>query len=129
MNLKKIEFNEIRNYVLFGSGQFVNLLAPLLVAPYVISVCGVEQWGKIGAATSVFTILGIFIDFGSQLIGVKEVSSNKENKKYLTNYLNFTYAFRFIALLLLVTGFLILLFTVPHVDFKLYGLGLFLLIS
>ncbi|HEY1193298.1 oligosaccharide flippase family protein, partial [Flavobacterium sp.] len=129
MQLKKIEFNEIRNYIIFGSGQFVNLLAPLLVAPYVIAVCGIEQWGKIGAATSVFIILGIFIDFGSQLLGVKEISSNKENNEYLSNYLNLTYAFRLVSLLLITVGLLLILFIVPHLDFKLYLLGLFLLIA
>lgn len=129
MNLKKIEFKEIRNYVIFGSGQFVNLLAPLLVAPYVISVCGIEQWGKIGAATSVFIILEIFIDFGSKLLGVKEISSNKENKNRVSEYLSLTYAFRLVALLFIIICFFLVLILVPNVDFKLYFLGSFLLIS
>lgn len=129
MNLKKIEFKEVRNYVIFGSGQFVNLLAPLLVAPYVISVCGIEEWGKIGAATSVFILLEIFIDFGSKLLGVKEISSNKENKNRIAEYLNVTYAFRFIVLLLIIFCLFLVLFLVPILDFKLYFLGSSLLIS
>jgi len=129
MNLKKIEFKEVRNYVIFGSGQFVNLLAPLLVAPYVISVCGIEEWGKIGAATSVFILLEIFIDFGSKLLGVKEISSNKENKNRIAEYLNVTYAFRFIVLLLIIFCLFLVLFLAPNLDFKLYFLGSSLLIS
>lgn len=129
MNFKKIEFKEARNYIIFGSGQLVNLLAPLLVAPYVIAVCGIEQWGKIGAATSIFIIIGIFIDFSSQLLGVKEISSNKENKDYTASYLSTTYAFRFIALLLIIFVFILILVLFPNLDFKLYSLGLWLLIS
>lgn len=129
MNLKKIEFKEIRNYLIFGSGQFVNLLAPLLVAPYVISICGIEQWGKIGAATSVFIILEIFIDFGSKLLGVKEISSNKENKTRVSDYLSITYAFRLVALLFILFCLILILILVPNLDFKLYFLGSCLLIS
>jgi O-antigen/teichoic acid export membrane protein len=129
MSLRKIEFKEARNYIIFGSGQFVNLLAPLLVAPLVISVCGIEQWGKVGAATSVFIIIGIFIDFGSQLLGVKEISSNKENSDYITNYLSITYAFRFLILLIILACFSLILITFPDLDFKLYSLGLLSLIA
>lgn len=129
MDLKKIEIKELRNYLIFGSGQFVNLLAPLLVAPYVISVCGIEQWGKIGAATSVFIILEIFIDFGSKLLGVKEISSNLENKNRIAQYLNITYAFRFIALLFIITCLILILIFIPNLDINLYLFGSFLLIS
>ncbi|MDR7369795.1 oligosaccharide flippase family protein [Flavobacterium aquidurense] len=129
MNLKKIEFKEIRNYIIYGSGQFVNLLSPLLIAPYVISVCGIEQWGKIGAATSVYIILGIFIDFGSQLLGVKEISSNKNNQEHIRNYLNITYAFRLIVLLCISASCVLFLIVCPNLDFKLYSLGLWSLIA
>lgn len=129
MNLKKIEFKDIRNYIIYGSGQFVNLLSPLLIAPYVISVCGIEQWGKIGAATSIYIILGIFIDFGSQLLGVKEISSNKKDHGYVRNYLSITYAFRLIVLLIISTGSLLFLVMCPNLDFKLYSLGLWALIA
>ena len=129
MDLKKIEIKELRNYIIFGSGQFVNLLAPLLVAPYVISVCGIEQWGKIGAATSAFIILEIFIDFGSKLLGVKEISSNLENKNRIAQYLNVTYAFRFIALLFIIICLILILIFIPNLDINLYLFGSFLLIS
>jgi O-antigen/teichoic acid export membrane protein len=129
MKLKKIEFKELRNYLVFGSGQFVNLLAPLLIAPYVISICGIEKWGKIGVATSVFIIIGIFIDFGSQLLGVKAISSNKENEDFIREYLNITYAFRFLVLLFILVFFILFLFVFPNFDFKLYSLGLWALIA
>lgn len=129
MNLKKIESKGIWNYIMFGSGQFVNLLAPLLIAPYVISICGIELWGKIGVATSVFLILSIFIDFGSQLIGVKEISSDKNNIDYIRKYLNITYAFRFLVLLLILFFLILFLFLFPNFDFKLYSLGLWALIA
>lgn len=129
MNLKKIKIKEIRNYIIYGSGQFINLLSPLLVAPYVISVCGIEQWGKIGAATSVYIILGIFIDFGSQLLGVKEISSNKNNQENVRNYLSITYAFRLIVLLLISTGCILFFITFRNLDLKLYSWGLWALIA
>lgn len=123
MKYKQLTFKEIRNFAIFGSGQFINLVTPLLVAPYVLSICGVENWGKIGVATSFYIILGIFIDFGSQLIGVKEISSNKNDVANITNYLNETYAFRICIFLLLAFIVTLLLLFVPNIDIQLYGLG------
>jgi O-antigen/teichoic acid export membrane protein len=85
----------LKNYFVYGFGQIINLIAPLLVAPKIIAVCGMENWGKIGVAISIFTIINIFIDFGSVLVGVKEVSVHKSNKSRIRAYLNETYQLRF----------------------------------
>ncbi|WP_017498750.1 oligosaccharide flippase family protein [Flavobacterium sp. WG21] len=88
--------NTIIDYLTYGSGQLINLIAPLLVAPKVISVCGIEHWGKIGVALSVFTLLGLFIDFGSNILGVKEISINKDNFSKIQSYLNTSFAIKLI---------------------------------
>lgn len=119
--------NTIIDYLTYGSGQLINLIAPLLVAPKVISVCGIENWGKIGVALSVFTLLGLFIDFGSNILGVKEVSVNKDNFCKIQDYLNTSFAIKliFFFILLFVITFVILIF--GSIDKKLYLLALTLL--
>jgi len=119
--------NKIIDYLTYGSGQLINLIAPLLVAPKVISVCGIENWGKLGVALSVFTLLGLFIDFGSNIIGVKEVSINKDNFGKTQDYLNTSFAIKliFFLILFLVINFTSFIFT--SIDKKLYLLALTLL--
>jgi O-antigen/teichoic acid export membrane protein len=117
----------IKNYLIYGSGQLINLIAPLIVAPKVISVCGIENWGKIGVAISVFTLLGLFIDFGSNLLGVKEISSQKNDLNSVKNYLNIALIFKFFILLLMIfTAFLVFAFF-DIKDKMLYALGLTML--
>ena len=40
--------NQLKNFSIYGFGQFINLVSPLLVTPYLIYVCGVQNFGKIG---------------------------------------------------------------------------------
>lgn len=55
--LKSIFFKEqIQKLGIYGFGQLFNLVTPLLVAPYIISVCGEENYGKtaVGMAIAFF---------------------------------------------------------------------------
>lgn len=111
----------IKDYLVYGSGQIINLIAPLLIAPFIISKCGIENFGKVGVVTSVFLILSLFIDFGSTLIGVKEISINKDKKDYIRNYLNTVYSLKIIIFLLILFIILITIFFLRNtIDYKLY---------
>ncbi|MET0758938.1 MAG: oligosaccharide flippase family protein [Flavobacterium sp.] len=120
--------NGFKNYFVYGFGQIINLIAPLLIAPKVISVCGMENWGKVGVAISIFTILSIFIDFGSLLIGVKEISINKNNPLKIQSYLNETYLLRFLILFLLSVLFIASILII-NIEIKLYLLGFLLVLA
>lgn len=117
----------VKDYLIYGSGQLINLIAPLLVAPKIILICGIENWGKVGVALSIFTLLGLFIDFGSNLLGVKEISSNKDDFSKIRSYLDLSFSFKWMVLfaLLLVVIVVILVFDIQ--ESKLYFLGLTML--
>lgn len=119
-----MKINAVKNYLIYGSGQLINLVAPLLVAPKVISVCGFEKWGKIGVAISIFTLLGLFIDFSSNILGVKEISTNKNDFDKIRNYLNVTFLFKFIILITLFIIFSACIIVLDLKESKLYFLGL-----
>jgi O-antigen/teichoic acid export membrane protein len=36
----------IKKFSIYGFGQFFNLITPLLVVPYIVSICGEEGYGK-----------------------------------------------------------------------------------
>jgi len=119
--------NTIIDYLTYGSGQLINLIAPLLVAPKVIAVCGIVNWGKLSVALSIFTLLGLFIDFGSNILGVKQISIYKDNFHKIQEYLNSTFAIKllFFSIILFVILLGCLVFNIK--DQKLYLLGLTML--
>ncbi|MBC8883671.1 oligosaccharide flippase family protein [Flavobacterium piscinae] len=70
-----------QNFSIYGIGQFFNLLTPLIVAPYIISICGEEGFGKVGIGLSFVFILTVLVDFASGINGVKEISVHRNNPK------------------------------------------------
>jgi O-antigen/teichoic acid export membrane protein len=116
-----------KDYLTYGSGQLINLIAPLLVAPKVISVCGIENWGKVGVALSIFTLLGLFVDFGSNLLGVKEISANKNDFSKIRSYLNLSFSFKLAILFVLLVIVSLTIFVFDIKESNLYFLGLFML--
>lgn len=105
----------IKNILIHGAGQVVNLLAPFLVALYVIPVCGVDKWGIVGVVTTVYILLGLIIEFGANLIGVKEISAYRSKIAYLKNYIGLNYRYRLICCIAL-TILLVIIFSVLNVD-------------
>ena len=105
----------IKNILIHGAGQVVNLLAPFLVALYVIPVCGVDKWGIVGVVTTVYILLGLVIEFGANLIGVKEISAYRSKLTYLKNYIGLNYKYRLICCIAL-TILLVIIFIALNVD-------------
>lgn len=117
----------IKNIIIHGAGQVVNLLAPFLVAFYVVPVCGIDKWGIVGLVTSVYILLGLIIEFGANLIGVKEISAYRSKIAYLKNYIGLNYKYRLICCIVLAV-LLTIVFISLKVD-KTYYWGLTWLIA
>lgn len=119
---------DIKGYAYYGFGQIMNLLTPIIVAPKLISICGMENWGKIAVATSILMILNIFIDYGNLINGIKEISTNRESPAKIRKYLNSTYQLKIITLIVV---FLLFFSTLFFLDYEvlLYSFGFLFLIS
>ena len=77
---KKILFHQqFQKLGIYGFGQLFNLVTPLLVVPYIVSVCGEENFGKTAVGMAICFFLIVFIDFGSDINGVREVAVNRKN--------------------------------------------------
>ena len=124
-----MKITDIKNYLIYGSGQVINLIAPLLIAPKVISVCGIENWGKVGVALSVFTFFGLFIDFGSNLLGVKEICANRNDFPKIRDYLNLSFSFKLFVFFVLIATIYSTIILLDIKEIKLYGLGLVMLLA
>ena len=122
---------QVQNFSIYGIGQLFNLLTPLLVAPYVIIICGEEGFGKAGIGLSFVFILTVLVDFASGINGVKDVSVYREELKKVQKIANTLFSIKLFALLfilLLASGFIVF---VPFLnqEKELYFLSLVFLVS
>ena len=87
------------NLLIYGIGQLFNLVTPLLVVPYIILYCGIENYGKTSIAMAIYFFLMVFIDYGSDIIAVKEISINRNNLQKLEQVFITTFATKLLLLL------------------------------
>ena len=76
---------KLKDFLIYGFGQAVNLISPLLVIPYLVSICGEEGLGKIGVGFSLALIAIVLVDYGSYINGTKEISINIDIKMLQKN--------------------------------------------
>lgn len=112
--IKKQE--QFKNLIIYGFGQFFNLATPLLVAPYLIYICGEENYGKIGVALALSFFLIVIVDYCSDIIGVKEISKNREDQNKLNRILTTTYGSKLVLLIITLLGMSILYCYIPYFE-------------
>lgn len=130
--LKKILFHkQFQKLGIYGFGQLFNLVTPLLVVPYIVSVCGEENFGKTAVGMAIAFFLIVFVDYGSDIIGVREIAVNRENPKSLNKIFTTTYAVKAIILfaVLVIISIVFLSFNYFQNESKMFFLGLLVLIG
>lgn len=105
---------QFQNLTIYGFGQAFNLITPLLVIPYIVSICGETGYGKIGVGMAIAFFLMVFVDYGAEIIGVKDVSVNRENKKTLESIFTTTYTAKALLLLTVTLVFTLIIFAIPY---------------
>ncbi|MGV8993408.1 MAG: oligosaccharide flippase family protein [Flavobacterium sp.] len=115
----------------YGFGQAFNLVTPILVVPYIISICGIENYGKIGVALSLAFFLIVFIDYGSEIISVREISLQRDNKVTVSEIFSTTQLAKTIMLFIIIGFCSLLFFAIPYFrnEFLLYIFTLSILIG
>jgi O-antigen/teichoic acid export membrane protein len=105
--------NQLKNFSIYGFGQFINLVSPLLVTPYLIYVCGIQNFGKIGLGISIAFFLILIVDYGTDITGVKNISINRGNNKALGKLFSTIFITKLFLFLLVLIFSTILFLTVP----------------
>jgi O-antigen/teichoic acid export membrane protein len=128
-NLKNSK--QVQNFSIYGIGQLFNLLTPLLVAPYVIIICGEEGFGKSGIGLSFVFILTVLVDFASGIKGVKDVSVFRDDTKKVQKIGNILFSIKLITLLLILFFATIAIILIPFLyqEKELFFLSLVFLVS
>ncbi|WP_282786540.1 lipopolysaccharide biosynthesis protein [Flavobacterium croceum] len=130
--IKKILLNkQVHNLGIYGFGQLFNLITPLVVAPYIVNTCGEENFGKTAVGMAISFFLIVFIDYGSEIVGVREVSVNRNNLKQLEKIFYSTFMIKACALLFIIICSLLIINFVPYFqkESKMFILGLMVLIG
>ncbi|SEP91553.1 Membrane protein involved in the export of O-antigen and teichoic acid [Flavobacterium urocaniciphilum] len=87
---------QIKKLLQYGIGQGFNVIAPFIVIPYIILKCGEENFGKSAIGLSVAFFIIVFIDFGCDILGVKDISINRDDidrRNYIISRVTYIKAF------------------------------------
>lgn len=113
------------NYLSLLVLQGANYILPLLTLPFLVRILGAEKYGLVMFAQALGTFLTVFVDFGFNISGTREVSLSRDKKEKLSEIFSsiivIKIALLFIAMLIL---FLILnIFSRFSLDPKVYYLS------
>lgn len=103
----------MKNFVIYGIGQIINLVSPLLVVPYLVAICEKEGLGKIGVGFSFALILNVLVDYGSYINGTKEISINRNNPEIIKKKIVSIYVMKLFLTVILLFAALVLIYFVP----------------
>ncbi|MGL4694366.1 oligosaccharide flippase family protein [Enterococcus larvae] len=81
MKEKRMASNIIYNFIYTS----LNLIFPIITAPYVSRVLGAEYLGRVNFATVVVNWFILFATFGTTTYGIREISRNKDDKEKINS--------------------------------------------
>lgn len=115
--MKKIFLNKkksIKDVLVYGFGQIFNLAIPFISIPYIISICGEENFGKIGVGLGIAFFLLVFIDYGTDILGVKFIAINRDNKKLVADYYGKVFLSKILLTLIIIVLSSLSYFIIPY---------------
>lgn len=126
-----IQSEFLKKFSIYGFGQFFNLATPLLLIPYIVKTCGEENFGKVSIGLALSFFLIVFIDYGSELVGVRDVTINRHNQKALQRIFLINLTSRFLVLLIVLSISVLLIFSIPFFSSEtlLFLLSLFVIVG
>ena len=78
--LKKDGFKKVfENFTWLSILQVIDRFAGIIVIPYLIRTIGIEKWGLIAFAQSFILYFGTVVGYGFHLIGVRDISQNRDS--------------------------------------------------
>lgn len=101
------------NFLVYGIGQAFNLVSPIVVAPYIISICGIDSFGKVGLGFALSLFLILIVDYSFDIKGTQNVSENRKNTLKLQEILFNTLYAKCILVVIAYLIAIILIFTIP----------------
>ena len=104
--IRKDYFGIISNTFYLTVIEIIRHIMPFVALPYVIGKIGVENYGKVVLSQTIISYFTIAVDFGLNIVTVKEISINRNDKEKINDIIS---SFLTIRLTLAVIGVLVLL--------------------
>lgn len=102
MEQKSVKKNFLYNLTLTTA----NMIFPLITAPYLSSILGAENIGKVNYATSIVNWFILFSSFGIPRYGIREVARNRDDRKKLsTSFWNLVFIQLLLSLIIIIVYF------------------------
>ncbi|UPQ80529.1 oligosaccharide flippase family protein [Flavobacterium azooxidireducens] len=105
---------QFQHFSIYGIGQFFNLILPFIAIPYIISICGEENFGKIGVGLGIAFFLLVFIDYGTDILGVKYIAINRDDKKLIGDYYRIVFLSKIFLTLIVIFLSTLSYFFIPY---------------
>jgi PST family polysaccharide transporter len=100
--LPKLNNKIVQNFFSLSILQFVNMLIPLLLLPYIIRIVGIEKYGIIAFSYATIQFFIMFVEFGFNYSGTRSIAVNRNRINVIFNYvMKIKFIFLIISLMLL----------------------------
>jgi O-antigen/teichoic acid export membrane protein len=86
--LSKSVIQVIRNFTHLGFIQVSNALIQLLLFPIIIRKVGIEAFGLVGTSFAYISIIGLLVNYGTGISGVKQVAESKNEPTKLNTIIS-----------------------------------------
>lgn len=100
-----------KNYIYNLIFTIINMIFPLVTAPYLSKILGAENIGKVNYATAIVSWFTIFAAFGIPRYGIREIAKNRDNKIKLSNSFWNLISIQFIFSIIAIIIYLLLIFS------------------
>ena len=99
-NILKTNNTIFANFTYLGILQFVRIIIPLIILPYLIRILGIEKYGIVIFAQTVVFYFMVVVNFGFEMSATKQVSINRNDKLKLSELVSAVVYIKTILLIL-----------------------------
>ena len=122
-NFYERNYTIISNFSYLSILQALSLLVPIIIYPLLINKIGTNNFGSIIYAQAIIAYITIFVGFGFNISGVKEVSIHRNDKEKIIQIVN---SIQFSKLIILIISFILFMIITAFIPYLQENRNLFI---
>ena len=92
--------NIAKNSFFLSVVEGIKLILPFIAMPYIIHVCGVDNYGRIIFAQAIMAYFTMMVNFGLNIVTVKDIADNLDSPQKISQIVSSFLALRLILILI-----------------------------
>lgn len=113
LRLKILSDLKLKNLFIYGIGQAVNVVSPLIVVPFLVMQCGEANLGRIGIGFAFAMIAIVLVDGGSYINGTREIAVSSTDAQQLGRQFTTVYVAKMMLLAAVTLVSVGIIFAIP----------------